>query len=155
MTKLTRTALAAVAAIGVIAAVGVVGVASASAAETAKTRSLESAQLRDRGLSTAAGGRAVVRKLNAQIARLSTSNRPRLPLVPGATIADVKVAGTSMGGPLHGKFCQNVADQINEKIGEGYKELFGGNMAGARDNFAAAVRMIEEHEGPEYGCKFE
>jgi hypothetical protein len=172
MTKLTRTALAAFAAVGVIAATGVVGVASAAAADTVQTRSLEAAQLRDRGLPPAAGRRGAaalqhraarvarhggqgLAKLSAQIARLSTSGGGRLPVVEGPTIAEVKVTGTHgpAGDSLDTKAaCQAQANYINGLIEEGFKELHGGNMAGAADKFGQAVKGLRD--GEDVGCEF-
>lgn len=119
MSKLIRAALAAVAA---LAAAGVIAsTAAVGVASAADTASTGSPETRD----------------------------PRLPVLDGRTIAEVKATGTKgpAGDSLNTKAsCEKDAAFINETIASGMKDLYADKMAGAAAKFGEAVRLLEQSE---------
>jgi hypothetical protein len=129
-----RIAFAAFAVLAVVSATGAAGVASAAPGFP--------------------GPRTPGLKPGAQTAQVSTAGT-RLPGVKGYVVAGVKVSGNN--GPAAGSLntraaCEADARFINDKIGKGLKELYGGNMEGAAALFGEAAELIKDSE--ETGCVF-
>lgn len=114
-------------ALAAFAAVGVIAasgvVGVASAADTASTRSPESID-------------------------------SRLPVVDGWTLVHVEYTGGSTWDLTeHDLMCDDIANQANQQIAEGFKDLYGGKMAEAGEKFGAAVQTIRAGESK--GCEFD
>lgn len=81
--------------------------------------------------------------------RSPESRGPRLPIVNGRTITQVKATGTKgpAGNSINTKAsCVEDADFINATITAGLEALYAGNMTTAAKKFGEAGRLLEQSE---------